>query len=145
VLSYLAARAIPGVESVGPGAYRRTARAGNAGGTLEVGLAPDRRHLKLTVGFTPDVELIQVVERVRRIFDLDADPLAIGSHLRQDRRLATRLRAGADLRVPGAWEGFELAVRAILDRLPGLELIDPPEPHGFAFRRPPELRLRWRS
>jgi cytochrome P450 len=36
-----------------------------------------------------------------------------------------------------------LAVAAILDRLPGLELVDPPEPHGFAFRRPPELRLAW--
>jgi cytochrome P450 len=36
-----------------------------------------------------------------------------------------------------------IAVRAILERLPGLELVDPPEPHGFAFRRPPELRLRW--
>jgi cytochrome P450 len=36
-----------------------------------------------------------------------------------------------------------LAVAAVLDQLPGLELVDPPEPHGFAFRRPPELRLRW--
>jgi cytochrome P450 len=36
-----------------------------------------------------------------------------------------------------------LAVEAILERLPGLELVDPPEPHGFAFRRPPELRLSW--
>ena len=36
-----------------------------------------------------------------------------------------------------------IAVRAILERLPGLALVDPPEPHGFAFRRPPELRLNW--
>jgi cytochrome P450 len=36
-----------------------------------------------------------------------------------------------------------LAVEAILERLPGLGLVDPPAPHGFAFRRPPELRLRW--
>ena len=36
-----------------------------------------------------------------------------------------------------------IAVQAILDRLTGLELVEAPEPHGFAFRRPPELRLRW--
>jgi cytochrome P450 len=38
-----------------------------------------------------------------------------------------------------------IAVSAILERLPGLELVDPPAPHGFAFRRPPELRLRWET
>jgi cytochrome P450 len=38
-----------------------------------------------------------------------------------------------------------IAVRALLERLDGLELVSAPEPHGFAFRRPPELRLRWRA
>jgi cytochrome P450 len=38
-----------------------------------------------------------------------------------------------------------IAVKAILERLPGIELVETPEPHGFAFRRPAEVRLRWQT
>lgn len=55
-----------------------------------------------------------VIARVRRVFDLAADPVMIGLHLSQDPLLAPRVAARPGLRVPGAWDGFELAVRAIL-------------------------------
>ena len=55
-----------------------------------------------------------VVERVRRIFDLGADPLQITNHLAQDSRLGAMLQTRPGLRVPGVWDTFELAVRAVL-------------------------------
>jgi AraC family transcriptional regulator of adaptative response / DNA-3-methyladenine glycosylase II len=51
---------------------------------------------------------------VRRVFDLDADPAPIGAQLRHDSALAARLRRRPGVRVPGAFSGFELAVRAVL-------------------------------
>jgi AraC family transcriptional regulator of adaptative response / DNA-3-methyladenine glycosylase II len=58
--------------------------------------------------------LIRAVERVRRLFDLDADGEAIARHLRRDARLQPFVPRGGSLRVPGCWDGFELAVRAVL-------------------------------
>ena len=55
-----------------------------------------------------------VVERVRRIFDLTADPLQIANHLARDAWLTPMLQARPGLRVPGVWDAFELAVRAVL-------------------------------
>ena len=55
-----------------------------------------------------------IIARVRRVFDLAADPLAISTHLSQDPVLAPLVALRPGLRVPGAWDGFELAVRAIL-------------------------------
>jgi 3-methyladenine DNA glycosylase/8-oxoguanine DNA glycosylase len=63
---------------------------------------------------TDHVRLIDVVERVRRVFDLGADPLRIATHLRRDGRLRPIVGKLGGLRVPGAWDPFELAVRAIL-------------------------------
>jgi AraC family transcriptional regulator of adaptative response / DNA-3-methyladenine glycosylase II len=60
------------------------------------------------------VLLTPLAERLRRLFDLGADPEAIASHLRADPLLRERLRALPGVRVPGSWDGFELAVRAIL-------------------------------
>jgi AraC family transcriptional regulator of adaptative response / DNA-3-methyladenine glycosylase II len=57
--------------------------------------------------------LPQIIARVRRVFDLAADPDTIGAHLSQDPLLAPLVAARPGLRVPGAWDGFELAVRAI--------------------------------
>jgi AraC family transcriptional regulator of adaptative response / DNA-3-methyladenine glycosylase II len=59
-------------------------------------------------------DLIGIVERVRRIFDLGADPSRIGEQLRRDPLLAPLVAANPGLRVPGAWDGFELAVRGVL-------------------------------
>ena len=114
LLEFLAARAIPGVEAVEWGRYRRTIRAGAAPGLLEVAAAPDGRALLLRVAAPPGPGLDRIVRRVRRLFDLDADPLRIGEDLARDPLLAAAVRARPGLRVPGAWDGFETTVRAIL-------------------------------
>lgn len=101
LLAFLAARAVPGVESVEAGVYRR--------GGLAVRLADDGRAVELTVAGTKPAGLFDVVRRVRRLFDLDADPLAIRTALRGH---GLTVRDG--LRVPGAWDPFEGLVRAVV-------------------------------
>jgi AraC family transcriptional regulator of adaptative response / DNA-3-methyladenine glycosylase II len=113
MLAFLAARAIPGVESVERGAYRRTLAIGEAAGRIEVAPAPKNR-LAVSVRVAKISALPAIIARVRRVFDLAADPVAIASHLSQDAALAPLVEARPGLRVPGAWDGFELAIRAIL-------------------------------
>jgi AraC family transcriptional regulator of adaptative response / DNA-3-methyladenine glycosylase II len=107
MLAFLAPRATPGVEVIAGDAYRRTAALGGRGGWVEVRPGADGRSLALRVA-APDAAMADAVARVRRLFDLDADPRRI---LRGCRDLP---RAARGLRVPGAWDPFELAVRAIL-------------------------------
>jgi AraC family transcriptional regulator of adaptative response / DNA-3-methyladenine glycosylase II len=112
-IRFLRPRAIPGVETVGPDAWRRNVRIEGLPATLEVRPGGDRA-LELEVRAPGSVDLLPVVEKVRRVFDLGADPLRISESLARDRRLASRVRTRPGLRVPGAWCGFELAVRAVL-------------------------------
>jgi AraC family transcriptional regulator of adaptative response / DNA-3-methyladenine glycosylase II len=113
ILSFLRARAIPGVEAVSGGRYARTIAIGDGRGVLLVEPA-EGNCLEATVRF-PDLKALPgIIARVRRVFDLAADPLAIGAHLSEDPVLAPLVAARPGLRVPGAWDGFELAVRAIL-------------------------------
>jgi len=114
VLEFLAARAIPGVETVYGNHYRRTIRTAAGPGLLEVAPAPKGPALVLRVDAPPEPGLARIVHRVRRLFDLDADPIRIGRDLSSDPLLAPLLRAHPGLRVPGAWDGFETAVRAVL-------------------------------
>jgi AraC family transcriptional regulator of adaptative response / DNA-3-methyladenine glycosylase II len=111
---YLAARAIPGVESVDDRRYRRTIEWDGNPGVLELVPDPGDSHLVLTVYLPQIAGLIHVVERARRIFDLGADPAAISARLRRDPLLAPSAAAHPGLRVPGAWDPYEVAVRAIL-------------------------------
>jgi AraC family transcriptional regulator of adaptative response / DNA-3-methyladenine glycosylase II len=113
LLGFLAARAIPGVESVEDGRYRRRFATGAAHGIVEVRLAPDARSLHVAIEGDRDAEA-DVLARVRRLFDLDADSAAIDAHLARDPLLRARVRARPGVRVPGAWDGFEVAVRAVL-------------------------------
>ena len=113
LLHFLAKRAIAGVEYIHGDVYRRTFVLDGESGWLEV--RPTRGHaLTLRVDFAGPARLLHVVARVRRMFDLDADPLAIDVSLRRDPLLAKTIKARPGLRVPGAWDGFELGVRAIL-------------------------------
>ena len=114
LLDYLQVRAIPGVESCAEGVYRRTVRLAAGPAWLEVAPEPGGRHLRLRLGTTGDAGLVPLVERVRRMFDLDADTLAITSCLRRDAALRPRLPRAGRLRVPGHWDPFELTVRAVL-------------------------------
>jgi AraC family transcriptional regulator, regulatory protein of adaptative response / DNA-3-methyladenine glycosylase II len=114
LLAFLAARAIPGVEEVEGGRYRRTIRAGAAPGFLEVAPSAGAPALLLTVAAPPGPGLDRMVRRVRRLFDLDADPSRIESDLARDPLLKEAVRAHPGVRVPGAWDGFETMIRAIL-------------------------------
>ena len=114
LLSFLAARAIPGVEQVEAGTYARTLELGGHPGVLRVAQERGGRHLRLELQGVRAGDLYAAVTRVRRLFDLDAQPSVVDAHLARDRRLATSVRARPGLRVPGAWDGFEVAVRAVL-------------------------------
>jgi AraC family transcriptional regulator of adaptative response / DNA-3-methyladenine glycosylase II len=113
LLAFLHARAIPGVEVVSNGRYIRTIGDADAAGVIVV--EPEKgTRLAVIIRF-PDLRALPVIiVRVRRVFDLAADPAAIGDHLSRDPLLAPLVAARPGLRVPGAWDGFELAVRAIL-------------------------------
>jgi AraC family transcriptional regulator of adaptative response / DNA-3-methyladenine glycosylase II len=114
LLEFLAARAIPGVEQVADGAYRRTIGLSGAVGTVEVRPDPRGARLLATLRLSRLAALAPAVDRLRRLLDLDADAPAIDAHLSLDPLLAPLVRARPGVRVPGAWEPFELAVRAIL-------------------------------
>ncbi len=114
LIDFLRPRGTPGVESVQDGAYLRTISVGDEPGIIDV--RPDKTEPALIVRIElPGYQfLMQVVERVRRIFDLGADPLRIATDLSRDPRLKPLLDRRPGLRVPGVWDGFELAVHAIL-------------------------------
>jgi AraC family transcriptional regulator of adaptative response / DNA-3-methyladenine glycosylase II len=114
VLGYLGGRAIPGVESVRDGAYRRSVRVGEASGWLKVRSIEGRELLELEVAPQLAPHLMALLARVRTQFDLDANPEVIEAHLGQDAMLAQHIAAAPGLRVPGCFDTFELAVRAVL-------------------------------
>ena len=114
LVGFLGPRAIPGVEAVGRDAYRRTFRVGSSHGVIRVAPVPGRNELSMSVRLGESRGLIDVVERARRLFDLDADPSAIHEHLHADARLRRLVDRSPGLRVPGAWDPAELAVRAVL-------------------------------
>jgi AraC family transcriptional regulator of adaptative response / DNA-3-methyladenine glycosylase II len=114
VLVFLNARATPGVESVEGGAYRRTARLGDRVGWISVRTDVARHRLEADVSLSLAPVLMTVVARLRGLFDLDAHPQAIAEHLGRDPQLSALVRRRPGLRVAGAFDGFETAVRAIL-------------------------------
>jgi AraC family transcriptional regulator of adaptative response / DNA-3-methyladenine glycosylase II len=114
MLAFLAMRATPGVEVVEDGCYRRTISLGGSHGWFEVKLDENEDALVARVQFRNPRSLFFIVERIRTMFDLNADWTAIAKSLKGDHELAHRISAEPGLRVPGCWNGFELAVRAIL-------------------------------
>jgi len=114
LLAFLAARATPGVEAVVDGAYRRSIAFDGQQGVLEVRQLKNANALEVHVFFPDPAKLLQIATRLRAMFDLAADPAVIARHLRGDPLLAPHLKGHAGLRVPGAWDGYELAIRAIL-------------------------------
>jgi AraC family transcriptional regulator of adaptative response / DNA-3-methyladenine glycosylase II len=114
MLAYLGPRATPGVERVDGRTYLRTIRAGAARGMLRATVEPQGRHVLLRLQVPGPAPLWEAVRRARRMFDLDGDPATIAQHLRRDATLGPRLRGVAGLRLPCAWDPFELAVRTVL-------------------------------
>jgi len=113
IASFLKARAIPGVEVVSSDRYARTIEIGGVSGVVAVEPASSNA-LRVAIQFSRLSALPAIIARLRRVFDLAADPRAIGTHLAKDPLLAPLVEARPGLRVPGAWDGFELAVRAVL-------------------------------
>ena len=114
MLEFLAARAIAGVEEVDGGVYRRTVADDGEAGIVEISHEAARSSLTVTVQFPSVRALPGILTRVRRVFDVGADIEAIGSHLSRDPLLAALVARRPGLRAPGGWDGFELAVRAVL-------------------------------
>ena len=112
ILDYLAGRAIPGVEEVTGGSYRRVVATRGGPAVLELRPVGGAAVLTLTGGDAR--QLAAVVARSRRLLDLDADPAAVAAALGDDPALAGLVTRRPGLRVPGAYDGFELAVRALL-------------------------------
>jgi len=113
LISFLSARATPGIERVTPEEYHRTITLDGEAGTITV--RPTRGHaLALHIPLPRPASLFRIVARVRRMFDLGADPAAISAALKRDPHLRPLIAERPGLRVPGCWDGFELAVRAVL-------------------------------
>ena len=114
MLAYLRLRAIPGVESVDETHYRRTVAIGEHQGFIDVSLASSGTALEVEV--SPDLAPVigAVIVRVKNLFDLGATPDAVAEVLSLDPMLAAVVRRLPGLRVAGAFDGFELAVRAVL-------------------------------
>ncbi len=111
---FLADRAIPGVEAVEADCYSRTVAIGNHRGWLSV--KPAHRENVLRVEASPSLAkvLAPMLARVRDLFDLDAQPQLIEAHLSHDARLKPIVERQTGLRLPGAFDGPEMAVRAVL-------------------------------
>ena len=113
-IGFLAARATPGVELVSGHRYQRTISIGDTTGTMAIAPADNSPALMLEVQFGDPRALLTIVERVRRMFDLGADPALIDHQLMADPLLRRTLTKHAGIRTPGAWDAFEITVRAIL-------------------------------
>jgi AraC family transcriptional regulator of adaptative response / DNA-3-methyladenine glycosylase II len=114
VLAFLAARATPGTEVVEGGAYRRSISLNGHHGCVQVSLDECNDALAVRLHFGEPRLLLSIIERLRAMFDLNADWAAIAPTLQGDPMLAPGVTATPGLRVPGCWDGFELATRAIL-------------------------------
>jgi AraC family transcriptional regulator of adaptative response / DNA-3-methyladenine glycosylase II len=114
MIQFLAARAIAGVEVVTANSYSRVIEFDDVVGSIHVSHQPEQSSLHVTVRFPRLSLLPTIIGRVRRQFDLGADPIAIATALSGDPLLAPLILARPGLRVPGGWDGFETAVRAVL-------------------------------
>jgi AraC family transcriptional regulator of adaptative response / DNA-3-methyladenine glycosylase II len=130
---FLRSRATPGVELVEENGYQRTVESEGAAGIIDVRPDLDNACLIVRVALPNCRGLLRVVERVRRIFDLGADPIQIAGHLSHDSRLKPLLDERPGLRIPGVWDGFEVAVRAALGQR--LTAVDSNAAAGALVRR----------
>ncbi|REL25926.1 DNA-3-methyladenine glycosylase 2 family protein [Thalassotalea euphylliae] len=114
MLTFFKLRQLPGIELIDGNSYRRTITLGTVTGWIEVTHIKDRNALKLTVALSELSVLDQVISRVRKLFDLDADMSVIHQHLATDKLLAKQIEQNPGIRLPGCWDIFEFSIRAIL-------------------------------
>jgi AraC family transcriptional regulator of adaptative response / DNA-3-methyladenine glycosylase II len=116
MLDFLALRTTPGVEVVEGGTYRRSISVSGTNGYVEVSQDKENHSLLVRLDFADPRSLFAIIERIRAMFDLNADWAAIVQTLRADPALAPHLDRDPGLRVPGCWNAFELAVLSILSQ-----------------------------
>lgn len=114
MLAFLRRRALLGVESVDNSSYARTVRLGPHHGWIRVTQQAEKNRLQVEFTHSLNAVLPVLLRRLRNLFDLNARPDLIAEHLGQDPLLRASVLAHPGLRVPGAFDGFEMAVRAIL-------------------------------
>lgn len=120
LLAFLRGRALPGIEHVDDTSYARVIApepgdTGAAPAWLRISEWPGGEHaLRLELHGAAPTRLIGIVNRLRRMFDLDADPQAIAAVLSRSPRLKPLLGRYPGARVPGGWDGFEIAMRAVV-------------------------------
>ncbi len=113
MLGFLSARAITGLETVVAGVYRRSISVAGIHGWISV--EPGAGDwLEVTVDFPEPGAMPEIERRLRRMFDLDVVPEVINAQLSQDPLMAQLVAARPGLRLPGTWDGLELAIRAVL-------------------------------
>ncbi|HTY94852.1 MAG TPA: AlkA N-terminal domain-containing protein [Steroidobacteraceae bacterium] len=112
ILGFLEQRAIAGIEHVAAASYSRSIAIDGVQGLISV--RPAGHALRVSIRISRMAALPNIIARLRRQFDLAADPSSIAAQLKSDPMLAPLLKQRPGLRVPGAWDGFELAVRAVL-------------------------------
>lgn len=113
-LDFLARRAIPGVESVVDGAYRRVTHGADGSGAIFVRPISETCEAEVLLQGIPPAEMFAAVRGARALLDADADPQAIRETLGRDPLLAASVARRPGLRLPGAWDPFELGVRAVI-------------------------------
>jgi AraC family transcriptional regulator of adaptative response / DNA-3-methyladenine glycosylase II len=112
LFAWMGARAVPGVEESGPRSYARTLMLPGGAGWFEVRHADGGLHLRARPARLADLPML--IERVRRLFDLDADPVAVDTALSCDPLLAPAVAAVPGIRVPGTVDPHELLMRAMI-------------------------------
>jgi AraC family transcriptional regulator of adaptative response / DNA-3-methyladenine glycosylase II len=115
MLAFLGAHAVPGLESVEDGCYHRTIRIEQEHGSVTVRQGAGHA-LSVTIRFPRLTSLPMIISRLRNMFDLAADPEAINRQLSVDPLMARLTAARPGLRMPGCWDGFELAARMVLQQ-----------------------------
>jgi len=114
LLDFFAPRAIPGVEHVEDERYYRTIASGGGPGSIAVSHDEQKKRLRVSLRVPSSSGLIETSGRLRQLFDLDADLEAIDQTLAQQKRMTSEVAERPGIRVPGAYDGFETAIRAIL-------------------------------
>ncbi len=114
VLAFLARRAVPGVELVADGIYQRSIIIDGEPGRVTIRMGEAENQLQCDITLASSRHLLRVLQRVRSLFDLDADPTQINGALARDKQLGQLVKRNPGIRVPGCWDPFEVAVRAIV-------------------------------
>ncbi|MGH9380605.1 MAG: bifunctional transcriptional activator/DNA repair enzyme AdaA, partial [Thermoanaerobaculia bacterium] len=115
LLAFLRTRALPGIEVIDADSYARVFGPPDTPGWLRVSPWPGAANtLRLELRCPRPTRILDVVTRLRRMFDLSADPQSIAAALSEDEQLRRLVARHPGLRLPGGWDGFEVAVRAVL-------------------------------